>query len=122
MRREKGSSSVRQDIWRLCAARSRLWAIEDIYGLGVIFYKALTQELPYQGDNIVSLLPNQMNGSPALLKLEGYTDDQPIALQRFFEEMTQVNPASRLQTAKEVVERAKALLIDSSLLPYFSEK
>ena len=95
----------------------------DIYGLGVIFYKALTQELPYQGDNIVSLLLNQMNGPPPLIRLEGYTDDQLIMLQRFFEGMTHINPESRLQTAKEVVERAKALLIDfSRLKPHFLEK
>ena len=84
-------------------------APSDLYALGIIFYKALTQSFPFRGDNVVSLLLNQMQHGPPKLELEGYTQEHLSLLQEFFEKMTRIEPEERFQTAIEVRDHAQEL-------------
>lgn len=83
----------------------------DIYGLGVIFYKMLTQALPFKGDNLVNVLINQMNEAPPELKLKNCSTELQKHLQDLFEAMTHFKPSLRIQSAVELKKRASQIQI-----------
>ena len=87
-------------------------APSDLYGLGVIFYNVLMQSLPFTGENIVAVLLHQINGPIPRLHFDYCPPELLSALQNFFEEMIEVEPNKRIQTAKEVKDRAQQILID----------
>lgn len=84
----------------------------DVFSLGVVFYQLLTGELPFQGDNLSSLLYQitQVKHTP----LRGVNPRIPVACEQIMDKALAKNLDERFQTAGKMAKllRLLALKVD----------
>lgn len=79
----------------------------DIYSLGITFYQMLTKRLPFEGDDVYSLLLARFKKPPT--PITTYNPEIPSAMARIVHRMIEQNPQDRISTAKEVVSQLTKL-------------
>jgi serine/threonine protein kinase/formylglycine-generating enzyme required for sulfatase activity len=84
----------------------------DLWSLGVIYYELLAGRTPFQGGSSIAVLHAIIENSPASL-LE-FRPDAPQLANRIICRSLEKNPASRYQTASEVVRETSDLLARSA--------
>ena len=84
----------------------------DVFSLGVVFYQLLTGELPFQGDNLSSLLYQitQVKHPP----LRSFNSRIPVACEQIMDKALAKNPDERFKTAGQMEKllRLLALKVD----------
>ena len=73
----------------------------DIYSLGVIFFRLLGGELPFNFSSLGELLMMQLNGAPPLLR--GIRPETPPEIESLVNRMLAKDPAMRPQSAGELI-------------------
>ncbi len=74
----------------------------DIYSLGVVLYRMLTGEVPFQTTSIHELIQKQLNAPPP--RLRTVRPDAPEAVERLLDRMLAKQPEDRPQSASEAAE------------------
>jgi eukaryotic-like serine/threonine-protein kinase len=73
----------------------------DLWSLGVIYFQLLTGQTPFEGENNIALLHSIITEPPASLR--ALRPDSPQLADRMIERSLQKDPASRYQTASEII-------------------
>ncbi len=73
----------------------------DIFSLGVVFYEMATSELPFKGENEISVIHSIFNNEPAPVFLKNRLISNEIDV--IIKKMLSKNPADRYQSADEIV-------------------
>jgi len=81
----------------------------DVFSLGVVFYQLLTGELPFQGDNLSSLLYQitQVKHPP----LRSFNSRIPVACEQIMDKALAKNPDERFKTAGQMEKLLKLLAL-----------
>ena len=81
----------------------------DVFSLGVVFYQLLTGELPFQGDNLSSLLYQitQVKHPP----LRSFNAKIPVACEQIIDKALSKNPDERFQTAGQMAKLLRLLAL-----------
>ncbi len=74
----------------------------DIYSLGVVLYRMLTGEVPFQTTSIHELIQKQLNAPPP--RLRTVRPNAPEPLERLLDRMLAKQPEDRPQSASEAAE------------------
>ena len=74
----------------------------DIYSLGVVLYRMLTGEVPFQSTSIHELIQKQLNAPPP--RLRTVRTDAPEPLEKLLDRMLAKQPEDRPQSASEAAE------------------
>jgi serine/threonine-protein kinase len=94
----------------------------DVFSLGVVFYQLLVGELPFQGDNLSSLLYQitQVKHPP----LRSFNPRIPVACEQIMDKALAKNLDERFQTAGQMAKllRLLALKIDQKQKKRITEK
>jgi serine/threonine protein kinase len=85
----------------------RIDSRSDIFSLGVLFYQLLTGELPFQGDNLSSLLYQITQTKHP--KLRDFNPKLPAACEQIIDKALTKNPAERFKSAGELARTVKLL-------------
>ncbi len=81
----------------------------DLYGLGLVFYEALTGKPPFQSASPRALLNMQCNDPPPPLD-EELREVIPRGIEKLLFRLLEKEPAARPSSAREVAERLEQLL------------
>lgn len=82
----------------------------DLFGLGVLLFQCLTGEMPFAGDHVKHVLLRTISSyTPSPRDLE---PDIPLDLDELVRDLLRKDPAERIQTAAEVVDRLEELQAD----------
>ncbi len=79
----------------------------DLYSLGVVMYEMLTGEPPFNGDNPISVLANQMNESP--VPCRKINRKVTTSMQKLVMYSLQFDPRRRYQSAKDMLRELRKL-------------
>lgn len=74
----------------------------DIYALGVLFFEMVTGDVPFQGGSFAQVLVKHLNQPPAVPSQ--LRDDLPPEVDSTILRALEKDPASRFQSAKEILE------------------
>jgi DNA-binding NarL/FixJ family response regulator/tRNA A-37 threonylcarbamoyl transferase component Bud32 len=85
----------------------------DIYSLGIVLYEMATGKLPFNSDDIASLLLQQVKSAPPAMGL--YVPGFPSALEAVILKALEKQTARRFQTAAQMAEALEAALNESAL-------
>ena len=77
-----------------------VWATTEIYSLGIVMYEAATGQVPFQGDDAISVALKQVNEQPKPPSQLNPAVDP--SLESIILKCMQKNPAERFQTADEL--------------------
>lgn len=88
--------------------------VADIYALGVIFFQALTGDVPFNGKTLPELIL-KIASEPAP-RLDERIEEMPEALVQLVDAMLAKHPADRPQSFAEVADRLAPFLPDTSRL------
>jgi serine/threonine-protein kinase len=84
----------------------------DLYALGVMLYEMLAGNLPFVADDLVVLITRHITEPPPPLP-----DGIPAGVVDLVFELLEKEPANRIQTASELVERIDRLFKDPTIAP-----
>ncbi len=84
----------------------------DLWSLGVIYFQSLTGRTPFAGDNNIALLHAIISDPPASLR--ALRPDAPPLANQIINRSLQKDPASRYQSASEIIRDASELRAQSS--------
>jgi serine/threonine protein kinase len=85
----------------------------DIYSLGIVLYRMLSGDLPYQGDTPWAVVNKHVAAQPP--PLEDLRPDLPEAVVRLVQKAMAKDPDDRFQTPQEMVKAIDALLPEPDL-------
>jgi serine/threonine protein kinase len=88
----------------------------DLWSLGVIYYELLAGRTPFQGDGNIAVLHAIIKDSPASLR--AFRPDAPQLANQIICRSLEKNPASRYQSASEVVRETSNLLNRTASSPH----
>jgi len=80
----------------------------DIYSLGVIFYRLLGGQLPFNCSSMGELLQMQLTAAPKSLRV--IRPETPPAIENLINEMLSKEPSERPQNASEILKRIDRIL------------
>lgn len=78
----------------------------DLWSFGVVLYEMLTGELPFQGENEAAVIYSILNEEPKAV--QGFRPDVSDNIVAVISLLLQKDPANRISSAKEVIQRLKA--------------
>jgi serine/threonine protein kinase len=82
----------------------------DVYSLGIVLYELLTAEIPFEGDNFVSVAMKHVHEPlPSLVERR---PDAPLRLVHAIERATAKDPADRFPTMAALADELEACLAD----------
>ena len=87
----------------------------DIYSLGIVLYRMLSGDLPYQGDTPWAVVNKHVAAQPS--PLESLRPDLPEDVVRLAQKAMAKDPENRFQTPDEMVQAIDALLPGANLRP-----
>lgn len=73
----------------------------DLFSVGVILYQLITQQKPFSGDSVASLMYQITHTEPK--PLQQINPDLPTQVRRIIEKLLKKNPNERFQTGQELV-------------------
>jgi tetratricopeptide (TPR) repeat protein len=85
----------------------------DIYSLGIVLYRMLSGDLPYQGDTPWAVVNQHVAAQPP--PLENLCPDLPEAVVRLVQKAMARDPEDRFQTPEEMVQAIDGLLVRGDL-------
>jgi non-specific serine/threonine protein kinase len=75
----------------------------DLWSFGVLMYEMLTGELPFKGDYEAAIIYEILNSEPKAI--QAFRSDVPAHVVSLVSELLQKDPAQRISTAREVIDR-----------------
>jgi len=82
-------------------------ARSDVYELGCLLYELCAGRPPFEGDDDVQVLYQQLHGQPS--PISRFVPEAPARLQQVLDRALQKNPADRFQSMREMAEALAAL-------------
>jgi len=87
----------------------------DIYSLGIVLYRMLSGDLPYQGDTPWAVVNQHVTASPP--PLDGLCPDLPEPVVQLVQKAMAKSPEDRFQTPDEMAQAIDTLLLGSGPAP-----
>ncbi len=91
-----------------CKDSSEIDHRSDLYSLGIIFYKLLTDRFPFDGDSLKNIILGHIR--TPLISPSQFNPEIPIEIENIIKKLLSKNRNDRFNSAKEVIERLNKFL------------
>ncbi|KAA3597870.1 MAG: hypothetical protein DWQ06_12280 [Calditrichaeota bacterium] len=91
-----------------CKDSSKIDHRSDLYSLGIIFYKLLTNRFPFDGDSVTNIILGHIR--TPLISPTQFNPEIPIEIENVVKKLLAKNRNDRFNSAKEVVEKLHVFL------------